>query len=58
VVRYKTIVEGRSLTGERILPIEIDPLYWVDIDTEADWTYAEWLINSNTLPVHQPHIKK
>jgi CMP-N-acetylneuraminic acid synthetase len=58
VIRYETIVKGRSLTGERVLPIVIDPLYWVDIDTEADWTYAEWLINSNTLPIHQPHIKK
>lgn len=58
VIRYETIVKGRSLTGDRVLPIMIDPLYWVDIDTEADWTYAEWLINSNTLPIHQPQIKK
>ncbi|NJL40458.1 MAG: acylneuraminate cytidylyltransferase family protein [Leptolyngbyaceae cyanobacterium SM1_4_3] len=55
VIRYETIVKGRSLTGERVLPIMIDPLYWVDIDTEADWTYAEWLINSNRLPIHQPY---
>jgi len=54
VIYYETIVKGRSLTGERVLPIMIDPLYWVDIDAEADWTYAEWLINSNRLPIHQP----
>jgi CMP-N-acetylneuraminic acid synthetase len=54
VIRYETIVKGRSLTGKRILPAMIDPIYWVDIDTEADWTYAEWLINSNRLPTHQP----
>ncbi|NJN55981.1 MAG: acylneuraminate cytidylyltransferase family protein [Leptolyngbyaceae cyanobacterium SL_5_9] len=56
VIRYETIVEGRSLTGERVLPVMIDPFYWVDIDTEADWTYAEWLINSNRLPIHQPYL--
>ncbi|MBD1997803.1 hypothetical protein H6G00_14400 [Leptolyngbya sp. FACHB-541] len=56
VIRYKTIMKGRSLTGDR--PFMIDPLYWVDINTEADWTYAEWLINSNTLPIYQPQIKK
>jgi len=55
VIRYETLVKGRSLTGERVLPVLIDPLYWVDIDTEADWTYAEWLISSNTVPIHQPH---
>lgn len=56
VVRYKTIMKGRSPVSDR--PFMIDPLYWVDINTEADWTYAEWLINSNTLPIYQPQIKK
>jgi CMP-N-acetylneuraminic acid synthetase len=55
VIRYETIVKGRSLTGKWVLPVMIDPLYWVDIDTEADWSYAEWLINNNRLPIHQPH---
>lgn len=36
VIRTSTILEKHSLTGDLILPILIDPLYTVDIDTPAD----------------------
>lgn len=35
-LRTKTILEKNSLTGERIVPLLIDPLYTVDIDSMAD----------------------
>lgn len=46
VIRYKIIMEKNSMSGGVILPIVIDPLYAVDIDTEADWSRAEWLIEN------------
>ncbi|MBD1866068.1 hypothetical protein H6F95_01865 [Cyanobacteria bacterium FACHB-471] len=55
LIRYKTIMKGRSPVSDR--PFMIDPLYWADIDTEADWTYAEWLVNGNTLLTHQPQTE-
>jgi N-acylneuraminate cytidylyltransferase len=38
-------IRGGSMTGKNILPLIIDPRYLVDIDTPADWEYAEWLIS-------------
>jgi len=37
----RTITEKGSMTGERILPLIIDPDDWVDIDTPGDWERAE-----------------
>lgn len=53
-IRTATIVQQQSLTGQQVLPLEIDGIYWVDIDTEADWSYAEWLITSGTVTVPTP----
>lgn len=35
-IRTKTILQKNSLTGQSILPLLIDPLYTVDIDSMAD----------------------
>jgi CMP-N-acetylneuraminic acid synthetase len=43
VIRPETI-KGGSMTGQVILPIVIDPRYLVDIDTPADWEYAESVV--------------
>jgi N-acylneuraminate cytidylyltransferase len=40
----KTILEKNSMTGDRILPLVIDPTEWVDIDSPADWRWAERLL--------------
>ena len=53
-IRYETIVVGESLTGDRVLPLLIDRIYCVDIDTELEWTYAEWLITSGAVPTIRP----
>lgn len=53
-IRYETIATKKSLTGERVMPLLIDPIYCVDIDTELDWAYTEWLISSGAVPVIRP----
>lgn len=54
VIRYETLMQQQSMSGERILPIMIDSRYCVDIDTEEDWTYAEWLVTTGRVPVVPP----
>jgi N-acylneuraminate cytidylyltransferase len=56
VVRSSTIVKG-SLTGERILPFNVERKYAVDIDTLADWHLAEWLLSHEQLRVVVPSIR-
>jgi len=41
-----TILLKNSMTGDRILPLIIDPSEWVDIDSPDDWTRAERLITN------------
>jgi N-acylneuraminate cytidylyltransferase len=40
----KTILEKNSMTGEKILPLVIDPSEWIDIDSPDDWRRAERLL--------------
>ena len=47
VTRWDTVMSLHSMTGARILPWPIDVERCVDIDSLADWTYAEWLLTSN-----------
>ena len=41
-----TILTKNSMTGERILPLIIDPSEWIDIDSPDDWRRAERLLES------------
>ncbi|MCX7609828.1 MAG: acylneuraminate cytidylyltransferase family protein [Anaerolineales bacterium] len=43
VTRPTTIRRG-SMTGRVLYPVIIDSRYLVDIDTPADWQFAEWLV--------------
>lgn len=45
-IRTSTIVDKRSLTGDVIYPLVIDPKYTVDIDTLPDWAKYEAVIHS------------
>ena len=45
----RTILSKNSMTGERILPLVIDPDDWVDIDSPGDWRAAERLIESGEI---------
>ena len=42
-IRPGTILEKKSMTGEVLLPLIIDPRYTVDLDNLNDWAKAEWL---------------
>jgi CMP-N-acetylneuraminic acid synthetase len=44
-----TIVYKDSMTGDRILPLVIDPGEWIDIDSPDDWRRAERLLESGEL---------
>jgi N-acylneuraminate cytidylyltransferase len=44
-----TILTKGSMTGERILPLIIDPSEWIDIDSPDDWRRAERLLESGEL---------
>lgn len=45
----ETILKKDSMTGERILPLVIDPSEWIDIDSPDDWRRAERLLESGEL---------
>lgn len=54
VIRARTILEKKSLTGDRILPYVIDPQYAVDLDNLHQWQFAEHLISDQSLYVIRP----
>ena len=54
VIRYATIKNKKSLTGDYILPIMIKQDYCVDIDTEKDLQYVEWLIMNDKILIPKP----
>lgn len=43
VTRSEVVLSRESLYGERVLGVEVDPAYSVNIDTPADWERAEAL---------------
>ncbi|MEX1071408.1 MAG: HAD hydrolase family protein, partial [Anaerolineales bacterium] len=54
VIRASTITKKNSISGENIWPVLIDPRYTVDIDTQKDWRWAEWLPTSGELDLVWP----
>ena len=55
VIRTETILKKESMSGDVILPLVIDVLYTVDIDTQRDWERAERLMMRGELPAVVPH---
>jgi YrbI family 3-deoxy-D-manno-octulosonate 8-phosphate phosphatase len=53
-IRTRTIIEKKSMSGEVVLPLLIDPRYVVDIDTSRDWERAEWLISQGDIDFVNP----
>jgi YrbI family 3-deoxy-D-manno-octulosonate 8-phosphate phosphatase len=53
-IRVATIYTKKSLSGEVILPLLLDPKYTIDIDTLNDWRRAEWLVAQGNLPMVTP----
>ena len=54
VIRYKTIMTKGSMSGDRVLPLILDSRVAIDIDTENDWSYAEWQLDRLKLPIIRP----
>jgi N-acylneuraminate cytidylyltransferase len=54
VVRPATILEKRSMTGRRIVPLVVDPRYALDIDTLEQLELAEWLLARDTVELTRP----
>lgn len=44
-----TVLKKNSMTGDRILPLVIDPKEWIDIDSPDDWRRAERMIESGEI---------
>ena len=59
VVWADTILQKDSMTGDRILPLVIDPSEWIDIDSPDDWRRAERLLESGEITLENLgfHIK-
>ena len=47
--RADTILVKKSMTGERILPLVIDPGDWIDIDSPDDWLRAERMLENGDI---------
>ena len=45
-----TVTQKNSMTGDRILPVVIDPEDWIDIDSPDDWLRAERLLITGEIP--------
>ncbi len=54
VIRPGVLLEKNSMSGDKILPIVLDPMYSIDIDTLDSWQYAEWVILSHKLDMAYP----
>lgn len=54
VIRPSVILEKGSMTGKVVMPLVLDPAYTVDIDTQADWKQAEWVLTQSGLPAVRP----
>lgn len=57
-IRPSTILEKKSMTGDVIYPLIIDPLYTVDLDTMTDWRNAEQLVKEGSLDMVVPFHEK
>lgn len=46
VIRYATIIEKKSMTGDVILPIEVPREFAIDLDNLRQWEYAEHVLEN------------
>ncbi len=58
VVRRTTILERRSMSGPRIVPLFVDPRYAVDIDTLEQLELAEWLLARDAVTLVRPGTER
>ncbi len=58
VIHTSVILEKKSMSGENIKPIQINPDFTVDIDKPSDWQRAEWLVWYGGLEMVVPGNKR
>lgn len=58
VIRYPVIMEKKSMSGNNIKPIFVDPDFTVDIDKPSDWQKSEWLVWYGDLEMVIPGNKR
>lgn len=56
VVSSKCVKEKRSISGNKILALETDRRYAVDLDNEWEWTRAEYLVQQLDLNCIKPDL--
>jgi N-acylneuraminate cytidylyltransferase len=54
VIRARTILEKKSMTGDYVLPIPVDPSYAVDIDSQADLDRAGAILRNGRIDLAKP----
>jgi YrbI family 3-deoxy-D-manno-octulosonate 8-phosphate phosphatase len=54
VIRPETLLKKGSMSGDKILPVALDPAYSIDIDTAETLQYADWIIRSQKLDMDYP----
>jgi len=54
VIRASSLLAKKSLTGDVLLPVMIDPRYTVDIDQPSDWPKYEALVSDPSLEMVDP----
>jgi N-acylneuraminate cytidylyltransferase len=54
VMRRATLLEQESMTGKRVLPLEVPPRYHVDIDTPDDLERAAWILERTRDEIDRP----
>ena len=52
--RTRTVLEKSSLTGDRILPVMVDPAYAIDIDTSLHLRLADEIVGEGELNLVKP----
>jgi YrbI family 3-deoxy-D-manno-octulosonate 8-phosphate phosphatase len=57
-IRVSTIKDKKSLTGDVLYPLMIDPRYSVDIDNLSDWAKYETLVSSGLEMVTPGRVKR
>lgn len=54
VIRYRTIIEKRSMTGDVIVPVEVPHEYAIDLDNLQQWAFAEYVLKNGGLDLVRP----
>lgn len=57
-IRPRAIFEKGSMSGDIVLPLLVDPIYTVDIDTLLDWQRAESTVLEGLLDIVYPFDQK